>query len=342
MKVTVPQELKTDVPQTGFGKILSATPVVMAVVATMLAGLASSEMTKAQYDRSLGAQQQSKAGDQWSFFQAKRLRGAVQQNSVDLLESLIELRPLDTAMVRSAADLWPAQVNAAEGEKIKTNLAALADSAAGQQALTLLREGRVPSLAEGPAVDPRVKAALEAIENFRPDAEMTPLLAKVDNQLIQDSLGAARDRAQAFDLATKPINQVIDQIEHLLGRRSKLLQQKTGSPAADPSASAALPSLSRDFTAARLRYAAQRYEVEARLNQAIANLYELEVRKSNISAERHHARSQRFFFGMLGAQLGVIISTFALAARNRNLLWSLAAGAGIIAVAFALYVYLYV
>ena len=45
---------------------------------------------------------------------------------------------------------------------------------------------------------------------------------------------------------------------------------------------------------------------------------------------------------MLGAQLGVIISTFALAARKRNLLWSLAAGAGLVAVAFAVYVYLYV
>jgi hypothetical protein len=94
--------------------------------------------------------------------------------------------------------------------------------------------------------------------------------------------------------------------------------------------------------ASRLRYAALRYEVEARLNQAIANLYELQVRQSNISAERHHERSQRFFFGMLGAQLGVIISTFAIAARKRNLLWSLAAAAGLLAVGFAIYVYLYV
>ena len=34
---------------------------------------------------------------------------------------------------------------------------------------------------------------------------------------------------------------------------------------------------------------------------------------SNFSAERHHARSQKFFYGMLGAQLGVIVSTFAMA-----------------------------
>jgi hypothetical protein len=64
------------------------------------------------------------------------------------------------------------------------------------------------------------------------------------------------------------------------------------------------------------------------------------VRKSNISAERHHKRSQRFFFGMLGAQLAVIMSTFAMAARKKNLLWSLAAIAGLLAVVFAVYVYL--
>jgi uncharacterized membrane protein YjgN (DUF898 family) len=85
-----------------------------------------------------------------------------------------------------------------------------------------------------------------------------------------------------------------------------------------------------------------RYEVEARLNQAVANLYELKVRQSNLSAERHQSRSQRFFFGMLAAQLGVIIATLAMAARQRNLLWSLAAGAGLLAIVFAVYVYLYV
>ena len=99
---------------------------------------------------------------------------------------------------------------------------------------------------------------------------------------------------------------------------------------------------SRDFIAARLRYSAARYDAEARLNQAIAQLYELQVRQSNFKAERHHARSQKFFYGMLAAQTAVIVSTFALAARKRNFLWIVAAVAGILAVIFAVYVYLYV
>jgi hypothetical protein len=90
----------------------------------------------------------------------------------------------------------------------------------------------------------------------------------------------------------------------------------------------------------RLRYMALPCDAEARLNQTIGNLSEVQVRRSNLSADRHYARSQRFFYGMLAAQAAVIIATFASAARKRNLLWALAAAAGVAAIAFAIYVYL--
>jgi hypothetical protein len=78
------------------------------------------------------------------------------------------------------------------------------------------------------------------------------------------------------------------------------------------------------------------------LNQSVAQIIELEVRKSNLLAERHQRRSQRFFFGMLGAQLAVIVSTFSLAARARSALWTFAAAAGLAAIGFAVYVFFYV
>ena len=310
MKVEIPENLKSDLPQTTFGKILSATPVVMAVVATMLAGLASSEMTRAQYERSLGAQQQAKAGDQWSFFQAKRLRGALQLNSVDLLENVVEVRPLDVAAIQGAL------AGTDTGKALATD--------AGKQALEALREGEAPAPPEQADLDPKIKAAIQGYEALVSDSEMARLLAQFTDDSLEKALKTARDQTQAFDATTKPVNTLIDQIDRGLSP-----QNATGKP------------LCRDFSAARLRYNASRYEIEARLNQVIANLYELQVRKSNLSAARHHVRSQWFFFGMLGAQAGVIISTFAMAARKRNLLWSLAAGAGIIAIAFAIYVYLY-
>jgi len=335
MQVEIPDQLKADVPPTNWGKMLAATPVVMAVVATLLAGLASSEMTSAQYDRALAAQQQSKAGDQWSFFQAKRLRGAFQRSSLDLLQSIVEIRPLDAAALKQSAEQLPAQPEQSEAARVRTEMLAALDSPAGQQALGYLQRGDLPPAGAAAAPDPNVKAALEAVENLKLDRELKPLLAQISNQELEDALSAARDQAQAFDTATKPVNSAIDQLENLVTRQGASLRAKSSSP---PSGA----SLTRDFTAARLRYAALRYEVEARLNQAIANLYELQVRQSNISAQRHHDRSQRFFFGMLAAQLGVIISTLAMAARQRNLLWALAAAAGLLAIAFAIYVYLYV
>ena len=45
---------------------------------------------------------------------------------------------------------------------------------------------------------------------------------------------------------------------------------------------------------------------------------------------------------LLAAQAAVIVSTFAIAARKKNFLWSIAAAAGVLAVIFSLYVYLYV
>src|SRR6185369_700585 len=115
MKVTIPNELKATVPQTQWGKILMTTPVIMTILATLLAGLASSEMTRAQYDRSLAAQQQSKAGDQWSYFQAKRLRGGMQRSTLDILQATSPVRPFNLSQFKqAAADLPDATRSKAE------------------------------------------------------------------------------------------------------------------------------------------------------------------------------------------------------------------------------------
>lgn len=294
MKTEIPDAMKKDVPQTKWGKLLLATPVVMTVIATLLAGLASSEMTRAQYDRAFAAQLQSKAGDQWSYFQAKRLRGVMQRNTLDLLRSTTLVRPLDEAALKPMGDLTP-------------------------QTIAALLLGKLPA-APPATLDPRLKAALEAVENAKPENEIAPLVLGLTATELDAALKNARDRAQAFDLALQPVIEAIDRIDKSL--------------AAAPSLDAA-----RDFTAARLRCTASRYDAEARLNQSIANVLELQVRLNNLAAERHHRRSGWFFFGMLAAQAAVIIATFAIAARQRNLLWSLAAIAGLGAIAFAIYVY---
>lgn len=259
-------QAQADLPPTKLGRALAATPVVMTVIATLLAGLASSEMTKAQYERAHAAQLQSRAGDQWAFFQAKRLRGEMQRNTLDVLQ------------VGSFPGTLP------------------------------------PAPAPAAPQAPEVTAALEAARNDAAPEEMNPVLLVLSNEVLASALKAAKTRAADYDAITNPLLKEIE---------------ARGGPVPE-------------VTAARLAFNASRYDHEARLNADIARLYELQVRKTNLQAERHHLRSQRFFFGMLAAQAAVIVATFALAARKKNLLWGLAAGAGALAVAFAIYVYLYV
>ena len=278
MKTKVPEQLANEVPQTKWGKILLATPVVMTVIATLLAGLASSEMTRAQYDRALGAQLQSKAGDQWAYFQAKKLRGAMQRNSLELLTATTEVKLVENPVL----------------DKIP-----------------------VPA---PPSMDAKVAAALEAIEQQKPETEIAELLKPVDDKSLAAALQVAKDNALAFETALAPANQEIEKLEKLVAGADK--------------------DARRDLSATKMRFNGARYETEARVNQTIATFYELQVRKANIAAERHHKRSGKFFFGMLAAQAAVIVSTFAIAAQKRSFLWSIAAVAGIAAIIFAVYVYL--
>lgn len=310
MKTKVPESLKADMPPTRWGKILGVTPVVLTVVATLLAGLSSGEMTQAQYNRSLAAQLQAKAGDQWNFFQGKKLRSAVQRSALDQIAVGGRPGTLDPAGLQDAVAGTPA--------------ASVLTGSGSQAIRTALIEGTLPARPTGPALAADLQAALEALENGGDVTEPLLRLLKADPMALTTALHDAYHAVRTFDDLTGPIGKGID----LLERHARSAAGGHG--------------LTRDLIAARIVFHAQRYDLEAQLNQRIAFLYELQVQKSNLSAERHHARSQRFFYGMLAAQAGVVISTLAMAARQRNLLWSLAAVAGAIAIAFAVYVYLYV
>lgn len=265
MAVNLHHQLKDDLPPGLWGKILGATPVVMTVIATALAGLSSNEMNRAQYDRAGAAQLQAKASDQWSFFQAKRLRGAMQSDVADMLAAEHGQDP----------DAVPAQ------------------------RFTFKTGSAVPQM---PA---DIQAALKAVMAGRADDVLDDMVGKISAASLDAARRAAVQRQQEFNAEAARFN---------LG----------GLPAGQ-----------------RLQYAAARYGAESQLDEDVAYLYELLVRKSNLEARRHHNRSQRFFIGMLVAQAAVVTSTFALATQRRHVLWSIAAVAGVAAVIFAAYVYLW-
>src|SRR3982751_429119 len=93
------QAPSAEAPKGTWERVLSYTPVVMTVVATLLAGLSTGEMTAAQYERASGAQMQSKVADQWNFFQVKKIRGSAMDNSLDLLHGLSPPTEFDAGAV---------------------------------------------------------------------------------------------------------------------------------------------------------------------------------------------------------------------------------------------------
>lgn len=383
--------------------IITATPVALTVLATILAGLSSSEMTQAQYYRSLAAQQQSRAGDQWGFFQAKRIRGSMLEQTVDLLrptgDRLSESLPKQSerlhrqlmrgqrqaegllkALAAAGTKAGPARESLSQAANkllrtirakltevasLQQNIAKQLDSSATGRALAYIAEPLPLNSGANPA-DLAIQAVQKAIASRTPDQEIVGLLSQVHNGELQDALAKAEAQAQAFDVEIKPISKAIDdlapfvdavaaQANSLDALARELVDLEPEAPASldevrrgiaaiehtGAAARATADEVRKDFKAARYTFKARRYEREARDNQVVAELYEVQVRLSGLSSDRHRERSKRFFYGMLTAQAGVTIASLSLAFRRKSILWSLASIAGLAAVILGSYVYLF-
>jgi hypothetical protein len=64
------------------------------------------------------------------------------------------------------------------------------------------------------------------------------------------------------------------------------------------------------------------------------------VKVSSAESEKHQRKSKNFFYAMLAAQVGATVSALALARKRRSVLWAVAGGTGVVALAIGAYVYL--
>jgi hypothetical protein len=406
-----PAASEPEKPKSAWDSVLTSTPVVLTIVATLLAGLSSSEMTRAQYFRALAAQHQSKAGDQWNFFQAKRVRGTMMENTVAMLHALAEPGAVTPAAIAENADALvrdlerlekeaerllqassaaradlgsegeplqrvaeklreTAKSKVSEARTLKRRLNELLAQAGIKEALGYLNTESLPELTKVPIGDRDIQEAHKAIGERKPETETAPLMARIREEQLIQALENAENNAVEFDKLAKPIDKALGRVAALLAEELILtasvhraagdvamaltgLSTSKGNALADVRAAGAAVAHtdaeldrmvkrgSTDFKAAQRSYTSRRYEREARDNQEIANVYEIQVRKSSWNSERHRARSVMFFYGMLAAQAGVTIATLSLAVRQRSLLWSLATLAGFGAIFFSAYVYLY-
>lgn len=341
-------------PKALWERVISATPVVMTVLATILAGLSSGEMSRAQYYRSLAAQTQAKAGDQWAFYQAKRGRGAQVENTLDLLVNSSRPARFDPAdasraiaafseklqaatPVQSSADLQTVQREIAT---LRQELDALLADAQARKVLTTLATLEPPAIAETPIASPELRNLVEAIAAQKPEEQTQEMARRVQEDSVRRAIEDVESVAAGFDQQVKPASTAIAKARGILDRFSEAGSQAQRRARAFDAAEAFRANT--DFTSARLHYEAARYQAESGINLRIGRLYEASVRRYGFVSDRHRIRSTRFFYGMLSAQAAVTIATLALAVRERNLFWGLATAVGLAAITFGAYVYVFV
>src|SRR5581483_155610 len=204
-------------PPGAWGAILTTTPVVLTVLATAFAGLSSSEMTRSMYYRSLAAQNQAKASDQWAFFQAKRIRGTSLEMTVELLQNLAHPQPFSLQQLEienehglqvlrnapfgrgSVRGGNPSAAAVQQAQAACDKLMSLTTDARTKQALQYLTTPALPKIE--PLVlakaEPReaILAVAKAISQRRPETEIADMVRLIAPEKIDESIRLAEENA---------------------------------------------------------------------------------------------------------------------------------------------------
>ncbi len=240
-----------------FETVVTSTPVMLTVIATFILGQSSSEMTKAQYQRSAAGQMQSKVGDQWAFFQAKRIRGEMHATTVDLLLAL-KAEPFTRDTLIDAAQNLRDEIEASLKLELPGNakLVELAKEAVDEQVKiqTVLnppndgiKKDRVvltpetvraaidamvkyPELKQDDtgkrSIDPRQKELLDAllddIRQFKPEKEIASKSLAISAETIEIAIERAKARAARASEHGRSIERVIAEFDSLIVGQDKI------------------------------------------------------------------------------------------------------------------------
>jgi hypothetical protein len=212
-----------------FEIVITSTPILLTVIATFILGQSSSEMTKAQYQRSVAGQNQSKVGDQWAFFQAKRIRGTTYEaTAIALLAQKADPFTADTLLEAAAALLREIQLTDKElpagADKAREKLKALRKKAeaAEEQIKAALSPGKDGWKGKRSTLtSANVKVALDALETY-PDPEAPPKTDdKIDaeqRKLLDEILDDIRRFKPEKDIAPKTLALKTDTLDTAMER----------------------------------------------------------------------------------------------------------------------------
>ncbi len=295
-------------PKSLFDKLGAALPIALTAIATAFAGMSTSELQQAMFWRSAAAQDQAKATNQWTLAGFKRDRSLIMQSTAATLRAQAGYPDLGLGK-----ELRPSAGDGADG-------------------LNWLA-GKGPPPAKLPeVVDPNLVELLKAIREREPEAEVLRKARMVPEFGINKTI----------DDAEKAVEQIDKEWDPSVKAATKYVQDRVKSAAAtkaDGGDRAAATTQATAIQAALFEMEQRRYRAEATLNQGIGFLYEARVRVSTAESDRHRERSKNFFYSMLAAQIGAVISSLALARKQKSALWALAGLSGIVAIAIGIYVY---
>ena len=203
------------------------------------------------------------------------MRTANAQNTLDLLSAAAHPGRLDASSLQPAAPDSPDSRRSSAIRPLRPAFQPL--------------EKQIPTISEKPITDSHILQAIKDVEQLRTEAEMTPLLRQIPNEAMQQAFAAADDNMQAFNQLSKPAGAALDKLYAIVSQLAMTTTDsaRAANSATAPSAGPAkkIEEAQTDLAAARLRYAAARYERKAQYNQVIGQLYEVDVRRASVSSD---------------------------------------------------------
>jgi len=318
----VSESARPEEPKGMLQKLGAALPIGLTALATVFAGMSTSALQQAMYWKSQAAQDQSKATNQWSLAGFKRDRALIMQTTAAQLRAASEYRlpTFTTTAVKSASD--PEAEKKAQEYQLK--------------ALGWLTEEKgdkagPPRVKLPEITDENIKALRDGIESRQPEAELLALAAKVNKDAIN----------KAIDDTEKAVEQVDKDWDPIIKAASSLVQKEAGMKAdvsEEDRKKKAANATAAQATGFELEQ--RRYRAESFMNQGIAFLYEIRVKVSTAESDKHRRKSQQFFYAMLAAQIGAVVSSLAIARQKMSVLWFFASAIGLVSLGIGLYVFL--
>src|SRR5262249_54205899 len=160
-------------------------------------------------------------------------------------------------------------------------------------------------------------------EKRLPEDTIVGLVTNLKPAPIGTAIDNAALDAEHFETACEPIQDTIRRLRAILAELASAVR-----PLRDAVPASGVPAifdrLNASFKAGALASDARRYRRDASHNRKIAGMYELQVRRSGLDANRLKLRSDLFFYAMLVAQGAIAIATLALARQRIGLFWLLA------------------